>query len=75
MGAFALSRTWRTSSTSSCTTSLDFRLEQFEVVPGSPHVGATVRELAADLPNGILLLALRRPGQALRSQPVPGGRH
>jgi voltage-gated potassium channel len=51
--------------------SLDFQLEQFEVLPSSPHIGTTVRQLAAHLPPGALLLALRRPGRPFEANPDP----
>ena len=51
--------------------SLDFRLEQFEVLPTSPHIGTTVRQMAAHLPTGALLIALRRPGRPFEANPDP----
>lgn len=50
---------------------LDFRLEQFEVCPGSAQVGRSVRDLAGHLPSGALLLALRRPGRPFEANPDP----
>jgi len=50
---------------------LDFRLEQFEVPPHAACAGATMRELAARLPAGALLLALRRPGQPFTTNSTP----
>jgi len=50
---------------------LDFRLEQFEVLPDSPHVGTTVGQMATHLPTGALLLALRRPGRPFEANPDP----
>ncbi len=51
--------------------SLDFRLEQFEVLPGSPQVGTTLGQMAAHLPTGALLLAPRRPGRPFEANPDP----
>jgi voltage-gated potassium channel len=51
--------------------SLEFRLEQVDVPPGSPLAGQTLRSARVHFRTGALVLALRHPGQAFRANPLP----
>ena len=51
--------------------SLEFRLEQVEVRPGSPLVGQTLRSAAVHGRTGTLVLAMRHPGDTFRTNPPP----
>jgi voltage-gated potassium channel len=54
--------------------SLEFRLEQIEVPPESPLVGETLRSARVHAQTGALVLALRHPGEAFRTNPPPEAR-
>lgn len=51
--------------------SLEFRLEQVEIPPGSPLAGQTLRSGRVHARTGVLVLALRHPGEAFRTNPPP----
>jgi voltage-gated potassium channel len=51
--------------------SLEFRLEQVNVPPNSPLAGQTLRSARVHARTGVLVLALRHPGQAFRTNPPP----
>lgn len=51
--------------------SLDFRLEQVEVLPGSPLVGQTLRSAMVHDQTGTLVLAMRDGDGAFRTNPPP----
>ncbi|HWG72457.1 MAG TPA: potassium channel protein [Acidimicrobiales bacterium] len=51
--------------------SLEFRLEQVEVPPGSPLVGETLRSAAVHDRTGTLVLAMRQPKGAFLTNPRP----
>ncbi|MDA8080190.1 MAG: potassium channel protein [Actinomycetota bacterium] len=51
--------------------SLDFRLEQVEVLPQSPLVGQTLRSAMVHDQTGTLVLAMRDKGGAFRTNPPP----
>lgn len=51
--------------------SLEFRLEQVEVPAHSPLVGQTLRSARVHAQTGALVLALRHPGEAFRTNPPP----
>ena len=51
--------------------SLDFRLEQVEIRTGSPLAGQTLRSARIHDQTGTLVLAMREPGSAFRTNPSP----
>ncbi len=51
--------------------SLEFRLEQVDVPPGSPLAGQTLSSARVHAHSGALVLALRHPGQEFRTNPEP----
>lgn len=51
--------------------SLEFRLEQVEVAPGSPLTGQSLRSARIHAHTGALVLALRHPDQPFRTNPPP----
>lgn len=51
--------------------SLDFRLEQVEIPAGSPLAGQTLRSARIHDQTGTLVLAMREPGAAFRTNPSP----
>ena len=51
--------------------SMDFRLEQIEVPAGSPLAGQTLRSSRLHDRTGTLVLAMREPGSAFRTNPAP----
>ena len=51
--------------------SMDFRLEQVEVPDGSPLAGQTLRSSRLHDRTGTLVLAMREPGSAFRTNPPP----
>lgn len=51
--------------------SLDFRLEQVEIPEGSPLAGQTLRSARVHDQTGTLVLAMREPGAAFRTNPSP----
>jgi len=51
--------------------SLEFRLEQVDVPPGSPVAGQTLRGAHVHALTGALVLALRHPGEEFRTNPPP----
>ncbi|HZU74883.1 MAG TPA: potassium channel protein [Acidimicrobiales bacterium] len=51
--------------------SLEFRLEQIEVPHDSPLAGQTLRSAKVHAQTGALVLALRHPGEAFRTNPPP----
>jgi voltage-gated potassium channel len=51
--------------------SLEFRLEQIEVPARSPLAGQTLRSAQVHARTGALVLALRHPGEAFRTNPPP----
>jgi voltage-gated potassium channel len=51
--------------------SLELRLEQVLVAPGSPLAGQTLRSSRLHDQTGTLVLAMREPGAAFRSNPPP----
>lgn len=51
--------------------SLEFRLEQVEVPARSPLVGQSLRSARVHARTGALVLALRHPGEAFRTNPPP----
>jgi voltage-gated potassium channel len=50
---------------------MDFRLEEVEVVPGSPLAGETLRSARVHDRTGTLVLAMRDPGAGFRTNPPP----
>ena len=52
--------------------SMDFRLEQVEIPAGSPLAGQTLRSARIHDQTGTLVLAMREPGSAFRTNPSPG---
>lgn len=51
--------------------SLEFRLEQVHVPPGSPIAGQTLRAARVHALTGALVLGLRHPGEGFRTNPPP----
>jgi voltage-gated potassium channel len=51
--------------------SLEFRLEQVDVPADSPLAGQTLRSALVHSRTGVLVLALRHPGQEFRTNPRP----
>jgi voltage-gated potassium channel len=51
--------------------SLEFRLEEVQVPVGSPLAGETLRSARVHDRTGTLVLAMRHPGQELRTNPPP----
>ena len=52
--------------------SMDFRLEQVEIRAGSPLAGQSLRSARIHDQTGTLVLAMREPGSAFRTNPSPG---
>lgn len=50
---------------------LEFRLEEVEVPAGSPLAGQTLRSARIHAQTGTLVLAMREPGSAFRTNPPP----
>jgi voltage-gated potassium channel len=50
---------------------MDFRLEQVEIPAGSPLAGQTLRSARLHDQTGTLVLAMREPGAAFRTNPSP----
>jgi voltage-gated potassium channel len=53
---------------------LEFRLEEIGVPPGSPIAGETLRSARVHARTGALVLALRHPGEEIRTNPPPEAR-
>jgi voltage-gated potassium channel len=51
--------------------SLEFRLEEVAVPPGSPVAGETLRSARVHARTGALVLALRHSGEEIRTNPAP----
>ncbi len=51
--------------------SLEFRLEEVDLEKGSPLAGESLRSARVHAQTGVLVLALRHPGQAFRTNPPP----
>jgi voltage-gated potassium channel len=51
--------------------SLEFRLEEIDLPKGSPLAGESLRSARVHAQTGVLVLALRHPGQAFRTNPPP----
>jgi voltage-gated potassium channel len=52
--------------------SLEFRMQEFEVTPGSPMAGMTLREANLRKETGVLILAMRRTDGTFTTNPDPG---